>query len=160
MLNIILIGMPGCGKSTVGKLLSEMTGKELIDADTYLSESAKMSIPDIIHMHGEDHFRKLETQALSELGKRSGLIIATGGGCVTRSENYPLLHQNGTIVWIQRDIHALPTEGRPLSQSGNLEEMFRIRKPMYKSFCDLSVINQAEPIAVAEEILSRLQQEV
>ena len=160
MLNIILIGMPGCGKSTVGKLLSEMTGKELIDADTYLSETAKMSIPDIIHMHGEDHFRKLETQALSELGKRSGLIIATGGGCVTRSENYPLLHQNGTIVWIQRDIHALPTEGRPLSQSGNLEEMFRIRKPMYKSFCDLSVINQAEPIAVAEEILSRLQQEV
>lgn len=160
MQNIILIGMPGCGKSTVGKLLADMTGKELIDADTYLADSAGMSIPDIILTQGEDRFRKLETQTLSELGRRSGMIIATGGGCVTRSENYPHLHQNGTIVWIQRDIHALPTKGRPLSQSGDLTEMYRIRRPLYESFCDLYVINESDPQIAAKEILFRLQQGV
>lgn len=160
MQNIILIGMPGCGKSTIGKLLADMTGQRLIDADTYLADSAGMSIPDIILTQGEDHFRKLETQVLSELGKCSGLIIATGGGCVTRTENYPLLHQNGSIVWIQRDIHALPTEGRPLSQSGDLSEMYQIRRPLYESFCDLSVINESDPQIAAEEILSQLHQEV
>ena len=157
MQNIILIGMPGSGKSTIGKILSEMTGKEFIDADAYLEGTAKMSIPDIFYQFGEDHFRSLETQVLTELGKRSGLIIATGGGCVTRQENYSLLHQNGKLIWLQRDVRNLPTDGRPLSQSGKLEEMYQIRKPMYETFCDCIIQNDTDPRTVAERILSHLE---
>ena len=160
MQNIILIGMPGSGKSTVGKLLAMMTGKEFIDADTYLADSVKTSIPDIFETSGEGHFRKLETQVLGELGKRSASIIATGGGCVTRKENYRLLHQNGIIVWIQRDIDTLSTDGRPLSQSGNLLDMYRIRRPLYESFCDFSVSNNSDPENTAKDILLHLQMEV
>ena len=94
---------------------------------------------------------------LTELGKRSGLIIATGGGCVTRQENYSLLHQNGKLIWLQRDVRNLPTDGRPLSQSGKLEEMYQIRKPMYETFCDCIIQNDTDPGSVAERILSHLE---
>ena len=104
MQNIVLVGMPGCGKSTVGKLLAEKTGKAFVDADDKIVELAGKSIPDIFSQDGEEVFRNLETQALKALGKQSGLIIATGGGCVTKDRNYPLLHQNGTILWLQRSI--------------------------------------------------------
>ena len=160
MRNIVLIGMPGCGKSTVGKLLSEMTGRQFIDADSYIARSVCMSIPDIFATGGESHFRQLETNCLSQLGKQSGMIIATGGGCVTRSENYPLLHQNGTILWLQRNIDDLPTDGRPLSKSGQLTEMYHVRKPLYEAFSDLTVNNDHDPMIAAKEILNRLQMEV
>ncbi len=160
MQNIILIGMPGCGKSTIGKQLADMTGKQFIDADIHLAESANMSIPDIFDKYGEDHFRRLETKTLSDLGKRSGLVIATGGGCVTRDENYPLLHQNGRIIWVQRDVDSLPTDGRPLSQPGKLSDMYRIRKPLYEAFSDITVSNHSDPKTTAEDIISRIQMEV
>lgn len=160
MQNIILVGMPGCGKSTVGKILSEMTGRQFIDSDSYIAQSAGMPIPDILATNGEEHFRLLETDCLSQLGKKSGAIIATGGGCVTRSRNYPLLHQNGTIVWLQRNIADLPTDGRPLSKSGSLIDMYRIRRPLYELFSDLTVSNDRDPMTTAKEILNRLQMEV
>jgi len=160
MQNIILIGMPGSGKSTVGKLLSQMTGKEFIDTDAYLEQSAGMSIPEIFRNYGEVQFRKMETRVLDELGKRSGLIIATGGGCVTRDENYPLLHQNGKIFWIQRDIEALPTDGRPLSQSGKLSDMYAIRKPMYGAFSDFTIDNNRNPEQTAGAIMRCYESEV
>lgn len=143
MENIVLVGMPGCGKSTVGQLLAQQLGKEFVDADAEIVRAAQMSIPEIFAQSGEDGFRKWETQVLAELGQRSGLVIATGGGCVTRSENYPLLHQNGTIYWIQRDIASLPTDGRPLSQAGRLEQMYQIRKPLYERFADFTVSNNS-----------------
>ena len=136
MENIILIGMPGSGKSTVGKLLAQQTGKQFADADQRIVELAGKPIPQIFDEDGEAVFRHWETQALSQLAKQSGLVIATGGGCVTRSENYPLLHQNGTIFCLDRDIAMLPTDGRPLSQNGKLSEMYRIRKPLYDHFAD------------------------
>ncbi len=144
MENIILIGMPGCGKSTVGRLLAQVCRKKFVDADEAIVQLAGKSIPEIFAQDGEAVFRQWETQALSLLGKQSGLVIATGGGCVTRPENYPLLHQNGSIVWLQRSISLLPTEGRPLSQAGKLAEMYEARRPMYESFADCIVENNED----------------
>jgi shikimate dehydrogenase len=158
MENIILIGMPGSGKSTVGKLLAAHLGKEFVDADAAISEKAGMSIPEIFATQGETVFRAIETSVLTELGKRSGLIIATGGGCVTQEENYPLLHQNGTIFCLDRDVAALPTDGRPLSQGGKLEEMYRIRRPLYNRFADYHIDNNSTPQAAANQILQILEE--
>lgn len=157
MENIILIGMPGSGKSTIGAILAEKAGKTLIDTDAYLVEKAGRSIPDIFAIDGEVGFRAMETEVLAELGKCSGLIIATGGGSVTRECNYDLLHQNGTIFCLLRDLEQLPTDGRPLSQTTKLSEMYRIRKPMYDRFADHIVDNNAEPGAAAETILKILE---
>ena len=107
-----------------------------------------MSIPDIFARCGEDEFRRLETEAIAQLGKRSGIIIATGGGCVTRAENYPLLHQNSAIFWLKRDISALPTDGRPRSQTGKLETMYEVRRPLYARFAD-HVIDNNGPLGDA-----------
>lgn len=156
MENIVLIGMPGCGKSTLGKLLAERTGKQFVDADDVIVQRAGISIPKIFDKIGEEGFRKLETEVLSDLGKQSGLIIATGGGCVTRSENYNLLHQNGHIIWIQRQISSLPTNGRPLSLQNNLVSMLAVRKPLYEQFSDSSVINDG---SLDETITAILQKE-
>ena len=139
MENIILIGMPGCGKSTIGRLLAEKTGKRFADADKQIEKMAQKTIPRIFVEDGEDVFRDWETKALAELCKQSGLVIATGGGCVTMERNYPLLHQNGTIYWVQRDLNQLPTEGRPLSK--DLETMYRMRQPQYAYFADHIVEN-------------------
>lgn len=144
MENIILVGMPGCGKSTVGRLLAEKLGKEFVDADIITSEMAGMPIPEIFAKFGEDPFRDHETEALKQLGMQSGKVIATGGGCVTKNRNYPLLHQNGTIFWIHRDLDALPTDGRPLSQGTPIEEMYRNRKPLYEAFADYEINNNGD----------------
>lgn len=153
MQNIILIGMPGCGKSTVGKILAQKTGKRFADPDEMIVKLSGKTIPQIFAEDGEMVFRDLETKVLAELGKQSGLVIATGGGCVTIAENYDLLHQNGTIFWIQRDIATLPTQGRPLSQEKKLEEMYRIREPMYRSFMDRCICNNGLPEDAADQIL-------
>lgn len=158
MENIILIGMPGSGKSTVGQLLAQQLGHRFVDADTEIVATAGMTIPEIFAQSGEEGFRTIETQVLSELGKQSGLVIATGGGCVTQERNYPLLHQNGTIFCLTRDLEKLPTHGRPLSQKGSLEEMYHIRKPMYERFADYTVDNNASPEQCAAQIRDYLAQ--
>ena len=157
MENIVLIGMPGSGKSTIGAILAEKTGKTLIDADAYLVEKAGRSIPDIFAIDGEVGFRAMETEVLAELGKCSGLIIATGGGCVTQECNYDLLHQNGTIFCLNRNLDLLPTDGRPLSQTTKLTEMYRVRKPMYDRFADHHIDNNASQEAAAAAILKILE---
>ena len=153
MENIVLIGMPGSGKSSVGRYLAERTGKAFADADEKIVELAGKSIPDIFAQNGEAVFRTWETKALAELGKGSGLVIATGGGCVTRPENYPLLHQNGTCFCLERDLSLLSVEGRPLSQKGKLEEMYAIRKPLYDAFADHFIDCNGTIPSAAEQIL-------
>lgn len=157
MENIILIGMPGSGKSTVGQILAQKLSRRFVDADVAIVEKAGMSIPDLFMQQGEDGFRALETQVLAELGKQSGLIIATGGGCVTREANYNSLHQNGTIFCLNRDLSRLPTDGRPLSQSGKLEEMYRIRKPLYDRFADCHIDNNGGVETTVSQILTALE---
>ena len=144
MENILLVGMPGCGKSTVGRALAKQLGKRFVDADDVIVEKAGMPIPEIFARDGEPGFRAVETAVLAELGKQSGQVLATGGGCVIQTRNYPLLHQNGTIFWLQRDIAKLPTDGRPLSQSNKLADMYAVRKPMYESFADHAIDNDSD----------------
>ncbi len=141
MSNVVLIGMPGCGKSTVGRALSRALCRPLLDADSQLEKAAKMPIPVIFSQEGEDSFRRRETAVLAELGKGSGAVIATGGGCVTRAENYPLLHQNGLIVWLKRGLEKLPLDGRPLSQQNTTQSLYEQRKDKYAAFADLVVDN-------------------
>ena len=139
MRNIILIGMPGCGKSTVGRILAKQLGRSFFDTDRILSERAGASIPQIFASEGEAGFRARETAILAELGQGSGAVVATGGGCVTRRENYPLLHQNGVIVWLRRALEKLPVDGRPLSQQRSPASLFAERKDKYAAFADLTV---------------------
>ena len=155
MENIILIGMPGCGKSTIGRLLAEKTGRQFVDADEQICTLAKKDIPHIFAEDGEDAFRTLETQVLQLLGKESGLVIATGGGCVTQPRNYPLLHQNGRIYWLQRNLDRLPTEGRPLSQAQNLGQMYQDRAPLYEFFADEIIENHGTPDETVAMIAER-----
>jgi shikimate dehydrogenase len=140
MQNLILIGMPGSGKSTVGRALAQRLNRPFVDADAEITARIG-EIPAWFAVHGEDAFRKVEAEVLAELGKQSGLVIATGGGCVTRPENYPALHQNGKILWIRRDPEKLPTDGRPLSQANDLTMMYETRKHMYEAFADHVIDN-------------------
>ena len=160
MENIILIGMPGCGKSTIGHLLARKTGRKFVDADEALEQSAGCTIPEIFSSRGENAFRELETQTLAELGKQSGLIIATGGGCVTKDYNYPLLHQNGIIFWIQRDLSQLPIEGRPLSQANRLADMYQVRKPLYETFADHTIDNDGSLETAVQSIIQILEEHI
>ena len=157
MQNLILIGMPGCGKSTVGQLLAARLDRPFFDADALVAEAAGMSIPDIFASEGEAGFRRRETAVLSALGKGSGAVIATGGGCVTRPENYPPLHQNGRIVWLRRPLDLLPTDGRPLSQQTAVETIYEQRKDNYAAFADLTVENVGALEHTVSQIMEAIQ---
>ena len=155
--NLIIIGMPGSGKTTVGRLLAQATGKNFVDVDEEIIRTAGMSIPEIFAASGENGFRKIETAVLSRLGKGSGQVIATGGGCVTRAENYPLLHQNGRILRLCRDIGKLPKDGRPLSLANDLSEMAAQREPLYAAFADLTFDNNGALDNTLKTILEAIQ---
>lgn len=157
MQNIILIGMPGCGKSTIAAQLSRKLGKPFVDADAEIIRLSGKPIPAIFAEYGETTFREFETKVLSALGKLSGMIIATGGGCVTKDRNYPLLHQNGIIFWLDRSIDQLPTEGRPLSQCNKLSDLYCIREPLYQSFADFRIDNNGSTEETINLILACLE---
>ncbi len=157
MQNIVLIGMPGCGKSTISSLLSQKLERKLVDTDAQIVKLAGKPIPEIFAADGEEVFRALETKVLSEFGKQSRLILSTGGGCVTKQRNYPLLHQNGCIFWLNRSLEQLNTEGRPLSQTTKLEDMFAVRKPMYEAFADHMVDNNGSCEDTVTQIISLLE---
>ena len=157
MENIALVGMAGCGKSTVGRALAKETGKKFVDADAEVEDLAGKTIPEIFAQEGEEMFRRMETTVLAELGMESGLVIATGGGCVTREENYPLLHQNSRIIWLERCPARLPTEGRPLSQKTHPAQLYEMRKPLYKAFADATVDNNGTKGETVTEILNLLE---
>lgn len=144
MQNIVIIGMPGSGKTTVSTMLAERLGRKIFDTDTIVSEKAGMTIPEIFAAQGEAGFRKLETEATAEVGKLSGNIISTGGGVVTVADNYELLHQNGVIVWIERDTNKLARDGRPISLSSDLNELYAARLPLYERFADIKADNNGD----------------
>ena len=141
MENIVLIGMPGSGKTTVGEALSRLTGREAVDLDQMIAADAGCSIPEIFSREGESGFRAREAAAAAEAGKRTGVILLTGGGIVKTAANYGALHQNGRIYQLVRDLSLLPTEGRPLSQGADLQAMWRERAPLYQRFRDAEIDN-------------------
>ncbi len=154
--NLILVGMPGCGKTAVGTLLAKTLGKPFLDADAEFERIMGISAGEFIRLHGEDAFRKAETAVLAKLGANSGVVIATGGGCVTREENYPLLHQNGRIFWLTRDLSLLPKAGRPLSQDRGIEVLYKARKDRYCRFADRIIPNDGTPEETVQTILEVL----
>lgn len=144
MQNIVIIGMPGSGKTAVSTMLAERLGRKIFDTDTIVSEKAGVTIPEIFAAQGEAGFRKLETEATADVGKLSGNIISTGGGVVTVADNYELLHQNGVIVWIERDTNKLARDGRPISLSSDLNELYAARLPLYERFADIKADNNGD----------------
>lgn len=152
--NILLIGMPGTGKTTVGTALADMLGRELFDTDEMIIARDGRTIPEIFADEGEEYFRDLERAAASELSQKTGVIISAGGGIITREENYYALAENSFIVFLNRDLTLLPIEGRPLSQSQPLERLYQARLPLYRSWCDAEVdMNGLTPEETAEKIM-------
>ena len=154
--NIVLVGMPGCGKTTVGRELAKLTGKPLVDLDEEIVRRAGKPIPDIFREEGENAFRDLESQALAETCAKDGQVIATGGGAVLRAENRAAMRRTGRVYWLRRDLNVLPKEGRPLSQKGSLEEMYQMRKPLYEAAADFRVDNNQTAAEAAQQIWSEL----
>ena len=154
--NVVLVGMPGCGKSAVGRALAQRLGKEFLDLDQLLEAEARKPIPAIFAQEGEDAFRELESRIVREAGARTGCVLSTGGGVVTRRENYAPLRQNGVIIHLTRDLSRLPKAGRPVSQSTDLRELWERRRPLYASFADLTIDNNG-PL---EETLDKIEKEL
>ncbi len=137
--NIVLIGMPGCGKTTAGKALARVTGLKFIDLDDEIAAGHESgSIPEIFALEGEAGFRDRESSVAAAFGKEHGQVIATGGGVILREENMQALRQNGTIIWIRRPLEELATQGRPLSTGEDaLREMYEERRPLYEKYADM-----------------------
>lgn len=159
--NIVLIGMPGCGKSTVSELLGETLKREVVDTDTLIVENERRSIPEIFSADGEVYFRNAETKAVADCTKKSSLVIATGGGAVLKEENRYYLKQNSFIVWLKRDFDRLAMEGRPLSKSiDDIKEIERVRTPIYSALADAVVDVDDDPNVTLSRILDVVKGEI
>ncbi|MEA4934734.1 MAG: shikimate kinase [Lawsonibacter sp.] len=154
--NLLLIGMPGSGKTTIGRALADRLGRKLADTDALIEEQAGCTIPELFAREGEESFRRLEHQVLCQVSKESGLVIATGGGAVTRPENWDPMHQNSTVIFLRRDLALLPVDGRPISQAGDLTELYRRRLPLYQKAADLMIDNNSVE-DTASEVIRRLK---
>jgi shikimate dehydrogenase len=148
--NIALIGMPGCGKSAIGRALAEATGRPFVDIDKKIEETAGKAIPQIFAEDGEEAFRQLETTILGEEAKGSGKVLAAGGGVVTRPENRDLLRQNSLIVYLKRELADLVTDGRPLSQRVGIQTLAEQRLSLYETWGDCTVAVEENPDLTAK----------
>ena len=152
--NIVLTGMPGSGKSTVGKILARQMGREFVDCDTEIIRLAKKPIADIFAQKGEAHFRELESQVIAQLSQRTGLVIATGGGAILREENVRHLRQNGRLYFLDRPVEAIcPTKDRPLSRDRDaLQKRYEERYTRYNVTADTRIPVSGSPDTVAAAI--------
>ncbi|MBE6560264.1 MAG: shikimate kinase [Ruminococcaceae bacterium] len=150
--NVILIGMPGCGKSTAGKVLAEKIGFDFADTDDEIQRMTGRHPAQIIREEGEEAFRRIEHEAVCSLGKLSSCVIATGGGVITRAENYDPLHQNGTIIYLTRPLAELATKDRPLTAANGVEALFAARHPLYTKWADAQAACSPDAAVTAEAI--------
>ena len=137
--NVIYIGMPGCGKTSAGRRLARITGRPFVDLDDSFSMEHDIDPATCIRTRGEEAFRALETQTAASYGAQSGLVIACGGGIVTKRRNYDLLHQNGTIIMLDRPISELSSANRPLSQTKGVERLAQERMALYREWADVVI---------------------
>lgn len=142
--NTILIGMPGAGKTFLGREIAARMGRKFVDIDDLIEEREGMTIPEIFAKKGEGYFRKVESKVLEEACIQRGLVIATGGGIVKVKENYKIIKQNGVVIWVKRDLDKLETEGRPLSMTIPVEQLFEERKEAYSTWSDFYINNNEE----------------
>lgn len=156
--NIVLIGMPGCGKTTIGKLLAQRLCLEFCDIDKFIEKKYKTTIADMFKI-GEDYFRKIESTAVEEVGKISPKIISTGGGVVKSYRNIEVLRKNGIIIFINRPleniISDIDTVSRPLLADGKerIYKLFHERYHLYKKYCDYEIMNDADIDLVLKNII-------
>ena len=150
--NVVLVGMPSCGKTSVGKALAKMLGKTFVDLDEEAEKAEDCCVSQIFRQKGEQYFRTLETDVACRIGKKNGLVIATGGGVVLKRQNVDALRQNGFVVWLQRDLQNLCTENRPVSQSKGVQKIFEERKDLYALSADVAVFNDDSVEKVAEKV--------
>ena len=158
--NIVLIGMPGSGKTTVARLVGQRLGRPVVDTDERVVQKAGMSIPDIFARFGEARFRDLESEVISELADGVGQVVATGGGAVLREGNIEALRQNGRIFLLDRPLAELtPTEDRPLGNTrGKIERLYRERMPLYRAAADEAVDSAATPEETAMTVVKRVSE--
>lgn len=161
--NIALIGMPGCGKTTVGKIIADKTGIEFIDMDEYIEKTNSMKINEMFEI-GEDFFRKMEAIACVNLSKKNKVVIATGGGVVKTSENIKALKKSSIIVFINRPLNEIildiETDKRPLLKDG-IDRLYRLydeRIQLYKEYCNIEVENKGSIIDLAKIIVKKIDE--
>ena len=155
--NLVLIGMPGSGKTAVGRILAEHSGRPLADTDQMIVRKAGKSIPGIFREDGEPAFRNLESEVIREVSKQGGQIISTGGGAVLRPENVTALRQNGRLFWLDRNPDDLvPTEDRPLADTdAKMKQLYLEREPVYRAAADEIIHVNGTPEDTAGRIESR-----
>ena len=157
--NIVLIGMPSSGKSTVGKLLADELGFSFTDTDDEIVKREGTDIPTIFRLKGEEYFRDLEEEVIKDVSRESRRVIATGGGSVLKSSNIERLRRNGRIIFLDRPLDMLmPTLDRPLSSDrDHLLSLYEKRYPIYSSVCDLAVDASGAPESISLEIKRRIK---
>ncbi|MGN0789086.1 MAG: shikimate kinase, partial [Christensenellales bacterium] len=147
--NIYLVGMMGCGKTTVGKELAKAMGRKFVDSDSEIEKLCGKSIPQIFESEGEEAFRKYESKVLSRLAQSKGLVVSTGGGIVKNPINSAMMRASGSVVWLNRNPHLIASDcdvsNRPLlkGKSQNVLSIFEERKALYKSCADVEIANDA-----------------
>ncbi len=152
--NVVLVGMPGCGKTTLSKIISDKLSKKFIDTDQEIQKYFQEKISEIFEIYGEEKFREAEIEIIKKYGKENNLVLSTGGGAVINKENYYSLKQNSRIYWIERDLNKLDTKNRPLSKNLNeIKKIYESRKIMYKNFSDKIIFNNERLEDAAQEIL-------
>ena len=161
--NIVLIGMSGCGKTTIGNALSAILNKKLIDIDIYIEKIQGKSISEIFNK-GEAHFREVESNVVLEISQNTNSIISTGGGIIKKEENMLELKKNGIIIFIDRPVEMILKDiddsNRPLLKNNktNLYEMYKSRYPLYKKYSDIVVANDGAEEEVINKIIEILKQ--
>ncbi|WP_368488613.1 shikimate kinase [Clostridium sp. BJN0013] len=156
--NIVIIGMPGCGKTTIGKLISSKLNKKFVDLDDYIVDKAECTIPEIFQK-GEEHFRNIESEVVGEVSMEEDMVISTGGGVIKRQKNIVNLKKNGVVFFVDRPLENIVNDvdisTRPLLKNGTgeIEKLFKDRYEIYNSCCDFSVDNICDIEKVADDIV-------
>ncbi len=169
-MNIVLIGMRGSGKTTVGRLLSEKTGFKFVECDKLLEQSAGETIPEFVAKDGWPKFRDLESKIINDVSENDNTIISTGGGVVEKQENINNLKRNGLLIWLHAEVEILyarirKNRNRPLLTSakfmrGDLKAVFKKRKTLYAESADQIIDVSNKGIAqIADEIIIYLKKE-